>query len=91
MSKTNSMFLKEVDTHLTDSVYCYLTAANVKFLLLIDSKNGENFKEQFFFDLYELYVKTVMNPFYEPNTKINFPAFDSKVKELVKKYFAGMF
>lgn len=44
--------------------------------------------KSFFYDLYEVYVKTIMNPFYEPNTKISFPAFDKKVKELVAKHLS---
>ena len=91
MNKTNSMYLKEVDSNLNDSIYWFLTASNAKFLLMIDSKYGDSAREQFFNDLYELYVKTIMNPFYEPNTKINFPTFDSKVKELSKKSFPGLF
>ena len=58
-----------------------------KFLLLHQGKVGEEAIKHFFSDLYELYVKTVMNPFYEPCTKINFPAFDKRVKELCKSYF----
>ena len=90
MIKTASMFLKEVDNHQTDYVYCFLTASNVKFLALIDTKNEDGAKS-FFIDMYDLYVKTIMNPFYEPNTRINFPEFDSKVKDLVKKYFSNMY
>ena len=91
MMKSNATYLKEVDTHQSDSVYCFLTAANVKFLLLIENKNEDSSKGLFFNDLHELYVKTIMNPFYEPNTRINFPAFDSKVKELTKKYFPSLY
>ncbi|CAI2384573.1 unnamed protein product [Moneuplotes crassus] len=91
MLKTNQVYLKEVDTHLSSTVYCYLTAANVKILLLIDSKGDDSSKNVFFSELHDLYVKTIMNPFYEPNTKINFPAFDSRVKELTKKYFSSLY
>ena len=103
MTKEKSMYLKEVDTHQNDFIYCFLTAANVKFLLLLEGKNEDSAKE-FFKELYDLYVKTIMNPFYEPNTKINnddgytqsknnlinFPAFDIEVKQLTKKYFPSV-
>ena len=91
MKQTNSVYLKEVDTHQSDSVFWYLTAANVKFLLLIENNTDDNSKNMFFNELHELYVKTVMNPFYEANTRINFPAFDSKVKELTKKFFPNQY
>ena len=50
---------------------------------------SEDTIKQFFNELYEVYVKTIMNPFYEANTKITFPAFDKKVKELIYKHLSN--
>ena len=83
---TNQIYLKQVDAHKDSLVSAFLTAGNDKFLLLHSGKTGEDTIKQFFLELYDLYVKTMMNPFYEPNTKINFPAFDKWVKELTNKY-----
>lgn len=41
---------------------------------------------QFFFDVYDLYVKTLLSPFYTLNQTITSPIFDQKVRALAKKY-----
>lgn len=41
---------------------------------------------QFFFDVYDLYVKTLLSPFYFVNQPITSPVFDQKVRGLAKKY-----
>ncbi|VVT56306.1 uncharacterized protein SAPINGB_P004950 [Magnusiomyces paraingens] len=41
---------------------------------------------QFFFDAYELYVKTLLSPFYSLNQPISSPIFDQKIRALAKKY-----
>lgn len=41
---------------------------------------------QFFFDVYDLYVKTLLSPFYFVNQPITSPVFDQKVRVLAKKY-----
>ena len=86
MFKTSNIYLRIVDAHKDSQVSAFLTAGNDKFLLLHSGKASEDTIKTFFLELYEIYVKTVMNPFYEPNSKINFPAFDKRVKELANKY-----
>eukprot|EP00041_Stephanoeca_diplocostata_P031366 m.976259 g.976259 ORF g.976259 m.976259 type:complete len:51 (-) comp23945_c2_seq13:361-513(-) len=42
--------------------------------------------EKFFAEVYELYIKTLLNPFYEPGSLIESPDFRSRVKALAKKF-----
>jgi len=53
---TNQMFLKVVDKVNHQQVSCYLTAGNIKFMLLHGGKNEDSIKN-FFQEVYELYVK----------------------------------
>lgn len=81
----NSMYLKVIDNFYGYYVSAYVTPSNVKILLLHELKNEESIK-QFFFDINELYTKTLLNPFYTVNSAIESSSFDVKVKALVKKY-----
>lgn len=60
-------------------------APDIKFLLLHDTKADDAIR-QFFTDVYELYAKTLMNPFYEIDMKITSIVFDSRVRGAAKKY-----
>ena len=42
----------------------------------------------FYQEVHELYIKTIMNPFYSPDDKITSPAFDLKVRALARKYLS---
>lgn len=63
---------------------------DVKFLLLLqgDKKVDENNLKQFFSDVYELYLKIQLNPFYEANSQITNKQFDQKVRSLTAKYLS---
>jgi trafficking protein particle complex subunit 2 len=41
---------------------------------------------QFFTDVYEVWVKTLMNPFYEPDREVRSPVFRARVAAAGKKY-----
>ncbi|KAI9767912.1 MAG: TRAPP subunit [Geoglossum simile] len=41
---------------------------------------------QFFTDVYEVWVKTLMNPFYEPDRQVRSPVFRARVTAAGKKY-----
>ncbi|KAI9861775.1 MAG: TRAPP subunit [Trichoglossum hirsutum] len=41
---------------------------------------------QFFADVYEVWVKTLMNPFYEPDKEVRSPVFRGRVAAAGKKY-----
>lgn len=67
-----------------DSVHAN-AVLDIKFLLLHDTKADDAIR-QFFTDVYELYAKTLMNPFYEIDMKITSIVFDSRVRGAAKKY-----
>lgn len=90
--QTNQLYLKSFDEfhNGAGSYYIsgFLTSANVKFLMIHDNsvyKNEDSIK-QFFMDLNDLYVKTLLNPFYKVNDVIVSSVFDMKVKACAKKY-----
>lgn len=83
--RTNALYLKQVDSFYDYLVSGFVTAGNVKFLLLHETKNEESIR-QFFNEVYELYVKAALNPFYQINDPITSVVFDTKVRALGKKY-----
>ncbi|KAF8974884.1 TRAPP subunit [Entomortierella lignicola] len=82
---TNQMYLKSIDKFNERFISAYLTAGNIKLLLLHDAKSDDAIKN-FFNDCYELYIKTLLNPFYEPDSIIRSSTFDSKVRLSAKRY-----
>lgn len=53
---------------------------------LTSSKHDENVIKQFFAEAYDLYVQTLLNPFYLVNDPIVSPDFDCRLKLLARKY-----
>lgn len=82
---TPALYLKAVDNFYAYMISAFVTAGNIKFLLLHESRNEEPIR-QFFTDVYDLYVKALLSPFYFVNQTINSPIFDQKVRALAKKY-----
>ncbi|KAG0293320.1 TRAPP subunit [Dissophora globulifera] len=82
---TNQMYLKSIDKFNERFISAYLTAGNIKMLLLHDAKSEDAIRN-FFNDCYELYIKTLLNPFYDPNSIISSAGFDSKVRLSAKRY-----
>ncbi|KAF3917844.1 hypothetical protein ABW20_dc0105862 [Dactylellina cionopaga] len=70
---SKEMYLKTVDKFNNTWVSCFLTGGNEPV-------------RQFFTDVYDLYCKTLMNPFYEVNMAIRSQTFDQKIKAAAKKY-----
>lgn len=58
---------------------------DVKFMLLHDQKSEDSIKS-FFTEVYELYIKILMNPFYEKNAPIANPSFDNRVKLVARRF-----
>lgn len=56
--------------------------------MLHDVRNDDGIRN-FFADVYEIYIKVIMNPFYDMNKKIESPNFERKVTVSAKKYLLG--
>jgi len=82
--KNSSTYLKVVDKFTTSHISAFVTPGNIKLLLLHEKKDEDGIKN-FFTEIYELYLKTIMNPFYRVNTAITSPAFDEKVRASAKR------
>jgi hypothetical protein len=54
-------------------------------MLLHDQKSEDSIKS-FFTEIYELYIKILMNPFYEKNATITNPSFDNRVKLVARRF-----
>jgi len=80
------MYLKNVDKFNDVLISAFVTAGHTKFLLLHDARLEETAIRSFFFDVYELYLKVLMNPFYEKGTTISSSVFDDRVKTVGEKF-----
>ena len=67
-------------------VSAFITAAQVKFLLLHDGKSDDTIK-QFFKDVYEVYLRVMLNPFFNPGVRITSPAFTQRVRSIARTHF----
>lgn len=83
--ETNTLYLKAIDTFYGYLVSAYVTPGNVKMMLVHEGKNEEAIRH-FFTDVNDLYVKTMLSPFYRLNDPIRSSVFDARVKALAKKY-----
>ena len=85
MWSTSSMYLKVVDKFGSSQVSAFLTAGNTIFTLLHEGKSEDNIKT-FFTEVHELYLKFMMNPFFDFNQTIVSHQFDTRVKNLARRY-----
>ena len=86
--KTNNMYLKQVDKFNDYLINCFVTPGKMRFLLLhdIESRYSDDSIKSFFGEVYEVYVKALLNPFLDKNTKITSSLFENKIINLMKKY-----
>jgi len=84
MRKENTMYLKSVDKFNEWMVSAFITPGNMKFVLLHEGKNDDGIKS-FFMDVWELYVKTMLNPFHTAHSPIKSNVFDTRVRQSAKK------
>ncbi|KAK6903476.1 hypothetical protein I203_106979 [Kwoniella mangroviensis CBS 8507] len=83
MDGTGSLYLKNIDRH-NEWIVSAFIATNVKFILLHDIKNDDGIR-LFFLDVWESYVKILLNPFHTVNTPIRNPVFESKIRASAKR------
>ena len=79
------MLFRSVDKFNDFLISAFVTAGHIKLMLLHDVRNEEGIRS-FFQDVHELYVKVLMNPFYQPSSPITSPLFDSRVKTLGRRH-----
>ena len=84
---TTGIYLKAVDRFNDYLISAFVTAGHIRLMLLHDVRNEDGIKS-FFNDVHELYVKVLMNPFYDVSSPITSSLFDQRVKVLGRKYFA---
>lgn len=84
---TPHMYLRVVDKVNHQQVSTFLTAGNIKFMLLHGGRTEDSIKN-FFQDVYELYVKLSMNPFYKYDTPITSKTFDTRVRAVARRYLS---
>lgn len=84
---TNSMYLKVVDNFNELTISAFVSAAYVKFVLLHDHRMDDNSIKAFFLEVYELYVKVILNPFYSKHMPIQDKGFDEKVRFLAERHW----
>lgn len=82
---TPNLFLRGVDKFYGYTISAFVTPGNVRLLLLHLSKNEESIR-QFFMDVWDAYVKTLLSPFYKEGDPIDNPYFDQKVKLMAKRH-----
>jgi hypothetical protein len=86
--ETDKLNLKVVDEEFNGMVVsAFLTAGQAKLMLLHDkSISASDNTKHFFREVYELYVKWLLNPFYVSGSPIKSEMFRTKVRALSKKH-----
>ncbi|GAA5975497.1 hypothetical protein JCM11641_004287 [Rhodosporidiobolus odoratus] len=79
------MYLKSIDKFQEWTISAWLTPGGVKIVLLHELKNDDGIR-LFFQEVWETYVKTLLNPFHELNAPIRNQTFDIRVKASAKKH-----
>eukprot|EP00656_Telonema_subtile_P013067 TRINITY_DN1662_c0_g1_i2.p1 TRINITY_DN1662_c0_g1~~TRINITY_DN1662_c0_g1_i2.p1 ORF type:complete len:148 (+),score=38.80 TRINITY_DN1662_c0_g1_i2:227-670(+) len=87
MKLTGEKGSNAIDRFNTHSIAAFVTAGRGRFLMLYESKHEEHPGiNKFFHEVYDLYLKVILNPFYEQNSEIKSVGFDQRVRQAMKKY-----
>lgn len=92
ITNTDNCYLGKVDHFYGLAITAYLTYGGMKLVMIHgnftnpNAQIDDNMVKAFYQEIHELYVKTLMNPFYKINDPITSPAFDSRVRALARKY-----
>ncbi|QBM87988.1 Sedlin, N-terminal conserved region [Metschnikowia aff. pulcherrima] len=91
--QTSGFNLGKVDSFYGVLVHAFITQGNIKLVLCSDTnpentsgKQDETAIRHLFSEIYDLYVKALLNPFCAVNDPIVLPDFDLRVKSLARKY-----
>ncbi|CCF49408.1 hypothetical protein NDA11_000078 [Ustilago hordei] len=79
------LYLKSIDRIQEYTTSCFVVPGNIKMVLLHEHKLEEGIKS-FFLDVWESYLKVMMNPFQDANSPIENASFDAKVRAAAKKF-----
>jgi len=85
--RSKDMYLRKVDSFGRYHLLAWVTATNAVFMLLTERPEVEPARA-FFSDVYELFLKALLNPFYSPASPITSPLFDAKVRKLAQRYLS---
>lgn len=89
---SDNCYMGKVDHFYGLAITAYLTYSGMKFVMIhgnLDKGStqiDDSAVKSFYQEVHELYVKTLLNPFYKINDPITCPAFDSRVRVLARKY-----
>lgn len=85
-TKSSGMYFPNIDRFNEWAVSAFVTPSFLRFIVLHDAKNDDGIKN-FCQEIYENYIKYLLNPFYTANEPIKSEAFDKKVIISAKRYF----
>ncbi|KAI9218514.1 Sedlin [Blastocladiella britannica] len=85
MWQSQNMYIRVVDKFNDWLVSSYVSAGGLRFMLLHSVKNEDGIRN-FFTEVHELYIRHLLNPFYDVDSPITTPAFDLKVRQLAKRH-----
>lgn len=82
------MYLKSIDKFNQWFVSAFVTASQIRFVIVHDNRNDEGIKN-FFNEMYEAFIKYSMNPFYVRNTPIKSSVFEKKSQNCGRKFLVS--
>ena len=81
------MYLGQIDKFNNSICSAFVTAGCTKLILLHSNDLNEYNIRQFFNDIYAIYLKLLMNPFYIKGSPIKSKRFEKEIKNIAKLHF----